>query len=709
VNQQTAIVGTYDVYANLDNFAPPPASTAGPISSTVVIASTTQWKNHQTTEMKKAAAEKDEYENLDECLQRCRAGVADKNLPATATYGSKSSAVSVPGLQYRPSQSTTISTSSQRNEQWKPSPPPASTKPKLTTGVETCDDIGSDTSSIVSGTGSLSSSESAALVSSRPPLPQFGPSGDEHGFALDAENLRRQILRKKYNRASSDDGLGGSIHSPTESSSTFEPPPMPTWTPPPPHMLNGATFDSKSTVANAAENQLHHQQQPAQQPSSKSVRHGGAVSIGDDGFRELLARKAEQRMVADPTQHKQNLSAVNSTGPFVTLRKTSTLLDKEDVDAVSRLSPGPKPPPPTKQRNTRPTLVTSASVEQSSSSSSNRLSHVVVQPPPSAPPNVAGPSFQRLTTSTASGWHTEVEKSPRKRQSSIGMAHSSVDIDEINSMILPPPPDDFLFNYPSISSPDGASPPFYPQTSPEKFTTTTFRPPSLSNSPETHSPPNIFKTNNNSHNNSNINNNATSVSRPNLLPVSSSTRQAVRGPQLPQNYASTNQNTLAAKPASYASFAKTPAAPRAVPSPPVSSFHRDGAASKADQIAIDASSVGNIAPPVAFSEGALTSARRREVAAAVATQWRSTTVAKPQSTTGSTSGQSAMADWSRDDVQRWLEGIQMSGHCDAFRTAGVDGRRLLAMSDDDLYYLGVREAGQRLMLTRAIKTALAND
>ena len=126
---------------------------------------------------------------------------------------------------------------------------------------------------------------------------------------------------------------------------------------------------------------------------------------------------------------------------------------------------------------------------------------------------------------------------------------------------------------------------------------------------------------------------------------------------------------------------------------------------KVAQVSIDA---GDIAPPVAFSEGTVSTNRRREVAAAVAMQWRSTSSAKTPAT-GSRSGQSAMVDWSQDDVQRWLESIQMPGHCDAFRIAGVDGRRLIAMTDDDLYYMGVREAGQRLMLARAIKIALTNE
>ena len=62
-----------------------------------------------------------------------------------------------------------------------------------------------------------------------------------------------------------------------------------------------------------------------------------------------------------------------------------------------------------------------------------------------------------------------------------------------------------------------------------------------------------------------------------------------------------------------------------------------------------------------------------------------------------------MVSWTKDDVLRWLDGLCMSKYRAAFQAAGVDGRRLVQMSDDDLYGLGVTEKGHLMVLQRAIK------
>ena len=62
-----------------------------------------------------------------------------------------------------------------------------------------------------------------------------------------------------------------------------------------------------------------------------------------------------------------------------------------------------------------------------------------------------------------------------------------------------------------------------------------------------------------------------------------------------------------------------------------------------------------------------------------------------------------MSGWSRDDVVHWLATLNMTEHCAAFQAASVNGQRLVHLTDDDLYALGVTQFGQRKMLQRAIE------
>jgi len=69
--------------------------------------------------------------------------------------------------------------------------------------------------------------------------------------------------------------------------------------------------------------------------------------------------------------------------------------------------------------------------------------------------------------------------------------------------------------------------------------------------------------------------------------------------------------------------------------------------------------------------------------------------------TGTVSG--PMRGWSRDDVAHWLVTLNMPEHCAAFSAAAVNGQRLVQLTDDDLYALGVSQFGQRKMMRRAIE------
>jgi len=62
-----------------------------------------------------------------------------------------------------------------------------------------------------------------------------------------------------------------------------------------------------------------------------------------------------------------------------------------------------------------------------------------------------------------------------------------------------------------------------------------------------------------------------------------------------------------------------------------------------------------------------------------------------------------MRSWSRDYVAHWLETLNMPEHCAAFSAASINGQRLISLTDDDLYALGVTQFGQRKMLQRAIE------
>ena len=61
-----------------------------------------------------------------------------------------------------------------------------------------------------------------------------------------------------------------------------------------------------------------------------------------------------------------------------------------------------------------------------------------------------------------------------------------------------------------------------------------------------------------------------------------------------------------------------------------------------------------------------------------------------------------MSSWSREYVARWLETVNMPEHCGAFLAASINGQRLIRLTDDELYALGVTQFGQRRMLQRAI-------
>ena len=63
-----------------------------------------------------------------------------------------------------------------------------------------------------------------------------------------------------------------------------------------------------------------------------------------------------------------------------------------------------------------------------------------------------------------------------------------------------------------------------------------------------------------------------------------------------------------------------------------------------------------------------------------------------------------MSGWSRDDVVRWLMSLNMPEHCAAFSAASINGQRLIQLTDDDFYALGVKQFGQRRMLRRAIES-----
>ena len=43
------------------------------------------------------------------------------------------------------------------------------------------------------------------------------------------------------------------------------------------------------------------------------------------------------------------------------------------------------------------------------------------------------------------------------------------------------------------------------------------------------------------------------------------------------------------------------------------------------------------------------------------------------------------ADWKVVDVSNWLDGIELGAHSDSFKTHSVNGKMLLALSDQDLY------------------------
>jgi len=71
---------------------------------------------------------------------------------------------------------------------------------------------------------------------------------------------------------------------------------------------------------------------------------------------------------------------------------------------------------------------------------------------------------------------------------------------------------------------------------------------------------------------------------------------------------------------------------------------------------------------------------------------------------GGGGGGGGMSSWSRDDVVRWLKALNMPEHCAAFSAASITGQRLIQLTDDDLYALGVKQFGQRRMIRRAIES-----
>jgi len=74
---------------------------------------------------------------------------------------------------------------------------------------------------------------------------------------------------------------------------------------------------------------------------------------------------------------------------------------------------------------------------------------------------------------------------------------------------------------------------------------------------------------------------------------------------------------------------------------------------------------------------------------------------QPRRTSGTVSG--PMCRWSRDEVVHWLETLNMPELCAAFSAASITGQRLIQLTEDDFYALGVTQFGQRKMLQRAIE------
>ena len=61
------------------------------------------------------------------------------------------------------------------------------------------------------------------------------------------------------------------------------------------------------------------------------------------------------------------------------------------------------------------------------------------------------------------------------------------------------------------------------------------------------------------------------------------------------------------------------------------------------------------------------------------------------------------AEWKVVDVSAWLEAIELSAHVDSFKTHSVNGKMLLALSDQDLYStLGVTSPLHRKKLLMEI-------
>ena len=264
---------------------------------------------------------------------------------------------------------------------------------------------------------------------------------------------------------------------------------------------------------------------------------------------------------------------------------------------------------------------------------------------------------------------------------------------------MPPPPAEFSSSPTASSFPTATPPP--PPSSPQHMKTTPDKVPFKRAQLESQDPPS-----------SQLRTSTAGVNYGRSTHPTTSFQSSNVRPSLPQNGASTAMKPTAVnatKPiqAPTIGVQKPDVVQRMVQPPPPPT--RSGPPSVDRETGADKT----IAPPSAFGESNLPAHRRREVAAAVAMQWRSASGMRPPSTSSAektrSSLSSSMSEWSHDDVQNWLESIQMSKHRPMFQTAGIDGRKLIAMTDDELFDLGVREPGQRLMLGRAIKIALAND
>jgi len=69
-----------------------------------------------------------------------------------------------------------------------------------------------------------------------------------------------------------------------------------------------------------------------------------------------------------------------------------------------------------------------------------------------------------------------------------------------------------------------------------------------------------------------------------------------------------------------------------------------------------------------------------------------------------TSADGLMSDWSCDDVVRWLTSLKMPEHGAAFTAGGINGRKLIQLTEDDFFSLGVKQFGHRRMLRRAVES-----